>query len=58
MTPQQIQIILEAAMELLQVIKDRDEDNTIELEDFFPRLDALMKDLRENRQARRAARKD
>lgn len=58
MTPEQITRIINMAMELLDIIKNRDEDDKIELEDFFPRLDALMKDLKEKRQARRADRKD
>lgn len=58
MNPAQIRMIMEAAIELLEVVRDRDEDNTIELEDFFPRIAALREELKAGREARRQARKE
>jgi hypothetical protein len=58
MTPAQIEMILTAAIELLEIVKNRDEDDIIELEDFFPRIADLRDKLKASREARRVARKE
>lgn len=58
MTPEQIKMAVDAAIEILEIVKNRDEDDTIELEDFFPRIADLRDKLKANREVRRAQRKE
>ena len=58
MTPEQITLIVNTAIELLELVRGRDEDDIIELEDFFPRIATVLDQLKEHRQARREARKE
>ena len=51
-------MIIDMTIELLEIVKNRDEDDLIELEDFFPRIAALREKLKAGREARRAARKE
>lgn len=58
MTPEQLKMAIQAAIEILEVVQARDEDDIIEMEDFFPRIADLRDKLKASREARRAQRKE